>query len=61
MDPTLNIDLALIGNVCHLHDIKFVIDGTQSVGFMPLNVQTIQCNALLAVSSNGHWDRSACR
>ena len=25
------IDLALIGKVCRLHDIKFVIDGTQSV------------------------------
>jgi len=23
-------DLALIGKVCHLHDIKFIIDGTQS-------------------------------
>ena len=26
------IDLALIGKACHLHDIKYVIDGTQSVG-----------------------------
>jgi selenocysteine lyase/cysteine desulfurase len=40
------IDLALIGKICHLHDIKFVIDGTQSVGIMPLNVQTIQCDAM---------------
>jgi len=40
------IDLALIGKVCHLHDIKFVIDGTQSVGIMPFNVQTIRCHGV---------------
>jgi len=40
------IDLALIDKVCHLHDIKFVIDGTQSVRIMPFNIQTIQCDAI---------------
>lgn len=40
------IDLKLVGHYCNLHDVVFVVDGTQSVGVMPMNVKEIQCDVL---------------
>lgn len=40
------VDLKVIGRYCHEHDIRFIVDGTQSVGIMDLNVQEIMCDAL---------------
>jgi selenocysteine lyase/cysteine desulfurase len=40
------IDLKLVGHYCKLYGVFFVVDGTQSVGIMPMNVKEIQCDAL---------------
>lgn len=45
-DGTL-FDLEQIGNVAREKDALFVIDGTQSVGAMPFNVNAIQPDALI--------------
>ncbi len=45
-DGTL-FDLKAIANACRLNDALFVIDGTQSVGALPLDVQEIKPDALV--------------
>lgn len=45
-DGTL-FDLEAIAKACQLNDALFVIDGTQSVGALPLNIQTIKPDALV--------------
>jgi selenocysteine lyase/cysteine desulfurase len=40
------IDLKLVGHYCKLHNVTLVVDGTQSVGVMPMNVDEIQCDVL---------------
>jgi cysteine desulfurase/selenocysteine lyase len=44
-------DLAAIGELCHERDVLFVVDGTQAIGALAIDVQ--QCGVdLLAVSSH---------
>ncbi len=45
-DGTL-FDLEEIGKVARAHDAYFVIDGTQSVGALPFDVQKVQPDALI--------------
>jgi selenocysteine lyase/cysteine desulfurase len=45
-DGTL-FDLKAIANACRLNDALFVIDGTQSVGAMPIDIQEIKPDALV--------------
>jgi selenocysteine lyase/cysteine desulfurase len=40
------IDLTCIGHYCSDHQIIFIVDGTQSVGIMPMDVERIKCDAL---------------
>lgn len=40
------IDLKLVGHHCKLHGIVLVVDGTQSVGIMPMDVKSMQCDVL---------------
>lgn len=43
------VDLAQIAPICHAHNILLVIDATQAVGIMPVNVQQLK-PAMLACS-----------
>ncbi len=45
-DGTL-FDLTAISKACQLNDALFVIDGTQSVGALPLDIQQIKPDALI--------------
>jgi selenocysteine lyase/cysteine desulfurase len=45
-DGTL-FDLVAISKACQLNDALFVIDGTQSVGALPLDIQVIKPDALV--------------
>jgi len=45
-DGTL-FDLEVIGEKARAHDAYFVIDGTQSVGALPFDVQTVKPDALI--------------
>jgi len=42
------INLKLVGEACRANGIRFVIDATQSVGILPLNVIDIHCDVLAA-------------
>lgn len=46
MDGT-RFDLSAIGQKCKEHDAVFVVDGTQSVGAIPLDVQACHIDALI--------------
>jgi selenocysteine lyase/cysteine desulfurase len=43
-------DVVNIGKLCREHGIMLVIDGTQSVGALPLDVQIVQPDALICAS-----------
>ncbi len=45
-DGTL-FDLEAIGEKCYKHDVKFVLDGTQSVGALPIDVSKFKIDALI--------------
>lgn len=49
MDGTA-FDLEKIGQRCSEVDASFVVDGTQSVGMKPIDVQRMKINALICVS-----------
>ena len=40
-------DLSEIGKKCKVHDAVFIVDGTQSVGALPIDVMTSQIDALI--------------
>lgn len=43
----LRFDLAAIGEKCRSVGAKFIVDGTQSVGLVPTDVEAIQADALI--------------
>jgi len=42
------IGIETISQVCHEYTIPLIIDGTQSVGILPIDVQEIPCDAFVA-------------
>lgn len=46
----LKFDLESIGEKCRKHDAIFIIDGSQSVGAMPIDVQKFNIDALICAS-----------
>lgn len=47
------VDLAVLGNFCKKHNIWFVVDATQSVGAIPIDVVAMNIDVLIA--SNYKW------
>ncbi len=41
-------DVTAIGSICRRHDVTFLIDACQSVGHLPLDVETLGCDFLSA-------------
>lgn len=47
----ITLDLSIIGDVCHSHDILFCVDAIQSLGVLPMDVQAIHADFVVA---DGH-------
>ncbi len=45
-----SIDLEVIGKYCHEHSIPLVVDATQTVGILNVNVQSMHCDVLAAAT-----------
>ncbi|NMM48230.1 aminotransferase class V-fold PLP-dependent enzyme [Marinigracilibium pacificum] len=46
-------DLKKIGEICQKHNIKLIVDGTQSVGAVPIDV--MECNIYALVTASYKW------
>lgn len=49
----LALDLNLIGNACHTHDVAFCVDAIQSLGAKPFDAQS--CRADFVVADGHKW------
>lgn len=47
------IDIENLGNFCKLHDVLFILDGTQSLGAVPFSFNTTDVN--IFITSNYKW------
>jgi cysteine desulfurase / selenocysteine lyase len=47
----ITLDLSIIGNACHTHDSLFCVDAIQSLGVLPMDVQAIHADFVVA---DGH-------
>lgn len=45
--------LAAIGNFCHKHNLKFIVDSAQSAGVVPVNMQEMHIDALAFTGHKG--------
>lgn len=47
------LDIAMIGTLCKAHDVLFIVDATQSLGAMPIDVSSFPVDVF--ISSNYKW------
>ena len=51
------LDIHAIGELCKASDVLFVVDATQSIGAIPIDLSTLHADVL--ISSNYKWMNAA--